>query len=105
MLLLRLLNAITSKLKDAKTILVLFFMSITLCTFINKEPKPKNIIGTWEMVYAEMIENDSLKIKNLDNTTFIKIINETHFSFFNQEKNGNKNFYAGAGTYNLKGTL
>jgi len=37
------------------------------------------------MVYAEIIENDSLKLKDLSNTSFIKIINKSHFSFFNQE--------------------
>lgn len=60
-----------------------------------------NIEGTWKMVYAETQENDSLKLKDLSNTTFIKIINKTHFSFFNQENSGNKNFYSGAGTYVL----
>lgn len=55
------------------------------------------------MVYAEIIENDSLKLKNLSNTTFIKIINKSHFSFFNQENSGTKNFYSGAGSYVLKG--
>jgi hypothetical protein len=61
------------------------------------------IEGTWKMVYAEIIENDSLKLKNLSNTTFIKIINKSHFSFFNQENSGTKNFYSGAGSYVLKG--
>lgn len=55
------------------------------------------------MVYAQTIENDSLKIKDLTNTTFIKIINDSHFSFFNQDNNNSKNFYGGAGTYTLKG--
>jgi hypothetical protein len=61
------------------------------------------IEGTWKMVYAETIENDSIQPKDLSNTTFIKIINTTHFSFFNQENSGTKNFYGGAGTYTLKG--
>jgi hypothetical protein len=62
------------------------------------------IEGTWKMVYAETIENDSIQPKDLSNTTFIKIINTTHFSFFNQENSGNKNFYSGAGSYVLKGS-
>ena len=55
------------------------------------------------MIYAEIVENDSVKLKDLSNTTFIKIINKTHFSFFNQEIKGNKNFYSGAGSYVLEG--
>lgn len=55
------------------------------------------------MIYAEIIENDSVKQKDLSNTTFIKIINNNHFSFFNQEISGNKNFYSGAGSYTLIG--
>ena len=55
------------------------------------------------MVYAKTIEGDSIKLKDLSNTTFIKIINKSHFAFFNQENNGTANFYGGAGTYTLKG--
>ncbi|WP_136480334.1 hypothetical protein [Cognatitamlana onchidii] len=62
------------------------------------------IQGTWKMVYAETVENDSVKIKNLSNTTFIKIINQDHFAFFNQENHGSDHFYGGAGTYSLKGS-
>lgn len=54
------------------------------------------------MIYAETIENDSIRLKDLTNTGFIKIINKTHFAFFNQENIGNKNFYGGAGTYTLQ---
>lgn len=55
------------------------------------------------MISAETIENDSLKLKDVSNTTFIKIINKSHFSFFNQDKTSTENFYSGAGTYQLKG--
>ena len=81
---------------------------IILLTFYNCQQKKASILtknkieGSWKMVYAEMIENDSLKLKDLSNTTFIKIINRSHFSFFNQENTGNKNFYSGAGSYILK---
>ena len=74
-------------------------MCILLSSCLTKEPESNKLNGTWKMIYAETIENDSLKIKDLTNTTFIKIINDTHFSFFNQENTGNKNFYGGAGTY------
>lgn len=68
-----------------------------------KKEDSNNIEGTWKMVYAETIENDTITLKDLSNTTFIKIINKSHFAFFNQENTGTTNFYGGAGTYTLKG--
>ena len=80
-------------------IIVLVFIS---CNQKTTSISNNEIEGTWKMVYAEIVENDSLKLKDLSNTTFIKIINKSHFSFFNQENSGNNNFYGGAGTYTLE---
>ncbi|WP_331365390.1 hypothetical protein [Polaribacter sp.] len=55
-----------------KTIsLLIFLVGIFSCN--KKEPiNSSNLIeGTWKMIYAEVIENDSLKLKDLSNTTFI----------------------------------
>ena len=60
------------------------------------------IIGTWKMVYADIKENDSLQIKDLTKSKFIKIINETHFAFFNQNFTDATLFYGGGGTYKLE---
>ena len=62
------------------------------------------ITGTWKMVYAEIREKDSVQVKDLDSTDFIKIINETHFAFFNQDRGTAENFMAGAGTYSFDGS-
>lgn len=68
-------------------------------------PQPMNPLqGTWKMVYAETLENDTIKIKDFSNTEFIKIINSNHFAFFNQEIGSTHNFYGGAGTYILDGS-
>jgi hypothetical protein len=79
------------------------FLFLLLCSLSNctKKEISKNIEGTWQMVYAETIENDTIKLKDLSNTTFIKIITKSHFAFFNQENTSNTNFYGGAGTYTL----
>lgn len=61
------------------------------------------IVGTWKLFYGEIKEKDSVQIKDLSNTDFIKIINETHFAFFNQDKETGENFYGGGGTYSLDG--
>ena len=103
------------KKKIAFFILILCFINcigLAFCYFnienqevkVSITSKSNNIEGTWKMIYAEMIENDSLKLKDLSNTTFIKIINNNHFSFFNQENDSNENFYGGAGTYTLEGS-
>lgn len=76
----------------------------------NRNPKSKEIpveqtsqtiLGSWKLVYGETKEGDSTKIKDLANTEFIKIINEDHFAFFNQPKQGEEGFYGGGGTYTL----
>jgi hypothetical protein len=87
--------------KNLISLLIIVFVLIG-CNQKKASKISLNIEGTWQMMCAEIVENDSLKLKDLSKTNFIKIINETHFSFFNQDKNGVNNFYSGAGTYELK---
>lgn len=82
---------------------IILFLCTSHCAKLQEEEKPMPIEGTWKMVYAEMIENDSIKLKDLKATTFIKIINTSHFAFFNQHDTSSQAFYSGAGTYTLKG--
>lgn len=70
----------------------------------EKEGEPNPILGTWQLVYSSIEQGDSLQIKDFSRTQFIKIINETHFAFFNQSDSSAEGFYAGAGTYTLEGT-
>ena len=56
------------------------------------------------MVYGEIKEEDSIQVKDLSKSDFLKIINADHFAFFNQPKNGNEGFYGAGGTYILDGT-
>jgi len=69
-----------------------------------QKPEISRIEGTWKMTYAEIRENDSIQVKDLSSTDFIKIINRSHFSFFNQERGTQENFTAGAGTYTYDGS-
>jgi hypothetical protein len=88
-----------------KVLFITVVLASSLFSCANKDtPIQNKMVGTWELVYAETIENDSLEIKDLTNTRFIKIINNSHFSFFNQEKSSSKDFYGGAGTYTLNGS-
>ena len=66
-------------------------------------PEKNPIEGSWKLVYADITENDSVQVKDLSNNDFIKIINETHFAFFNQDRGSSENYMAGAGTYKFDG--
>ncbi|MDO6759285.1 hypothetical protein Q4566_03665 [Tamlana sp. 2_MG-2023] len=83
-----------------KSILII---SALACFNCNNRTTANCINGTWKLVYAEIVENDSTKIKDLKNTEFIKIINDSHFAFFNQGINDDTTFYSGAGTYRREG--
>ena len=38
------------------------------------KPETSRIEGTWKMTYAEIRQNDSIEVKDLSSTDFIKII-------------------------------
>lgn len=85
----------------------LFVTLILLLTACNKDkPMPvkiqetrQPIEGSWKMIYADIRENDSVQIKDLSNTDFVKMINSSHFAFVNQVRDTSAGFFAGAGTY------
>lgn len=95
-----------------KSIVIQLFIILTLLSCAKektaklKELKPEKnpIEGSWKMVYAHIKEKDSIQIKELSNTDFIKIINASHFAFFNQDRGTSENFNAGGGTYVLSGS-
>jgi hypothetical protein len=65
------------------------------------------LIGTWELISATTIQNDSTRIDDLSGKRMIKIINATHFAFLNHDVNKGidslASFVAGGGTYTLEG--
>ena len=72
----------------------------------NTNPEPKqefSVEGSWKMIYAEVKESDSTQVKDLSQTDFIKIINKSHFAFFNQNRLTGEDFFAGGGSYSLTG--
>jgi len=95
-----------------KTSVIQLFIIISFwgCVKITKPSESVNnstkneIEGSWKLVYADIKENDSLQIKDLNNTDFIKIINADHFAFFNQKRESSDEFLAGGGTYTFNGS-
>ncbi len=67
------------------------------------------IQGTWKLLSGTIIEKGDTSVTDYTkNTSFIKIINATHFAFLNHDLNKGKVlasavFSAGGGTYTLDG--
>jgi hypothetical protein len=89
--------------------LSLFFIVIIIssCSVNQNKAKQSNlpIIGTWELISATTTEKDSTFSTFDPKVKMIKIINPTHFSFFQHAltmgKEPNPKFTAGAGKYTL----
>ena len=66
------------------------------------------LVGTWKLLSGTLIEKGDTTITDYTKgLSFIKIINDTHFSFTNHDLTHGKDsttaaFSAGAGTYTLK---
>lgn len=84
----------------------------TACNQTNHAPiapetdKPA-IVGTWKLIKGIIVEKaDTTVTDYTKNQSFIKIINDTHFSFLLHDINSNKDslktFSAGGGKYTLK---
>ena len=94
--------------KNAILLLVMLFLIISCSENKKIEPpieadQKSTIEGSWKLVYAHIEENDSIAVKDIDKSDFIKIINANHFAFFNQDKGSSENFVAGGGTYTYNG--
>jgi hypothetical protein len=73
----------------------------------DKPASPANpMIGTWQLITGETIQGKDTTITDYTkNRKFLKIINDTHFSFVGHDLTKGKDsaFYSsGAGTYDLK---
>ncbi|MDT0552545.1 hypothetical protein [Urechidicola vernalis] len=86
-----------------KKLYLLMVIAMTIISCAHNENSTASIKGTWKLFYGSIEENDSLQIKDISKSDFIKIINASHFSFFNQVKGTSESFYGGAGTYTLNG--
>ncbi|MCB0841502.1 MAG: hypothetical protein KDD99_32755 [Bacteroidetes bacterium] len=88
---------------------LIIFSSCGKDTETHSSPKqPAPIIGTWKLLTGTIIQgNDTTITDYMANQEFIKIINESHFAFFNHDLNMGKDstavFVAGGGKYSLEG--
>ena len=71
---------------------------------ITEEQKVNPIEGTWELISGTTKQGDSTINKDLTNKKMIKIINDSHFAFFNHDLDKGKDslsayYVSGGGTY------
>jgi len=83
---------------------------VSACTAkVSTDPPRKPIVGTWKLISGTLIEKGDTTITDYTrNLSFIKIINDTHFSFMNHDLNGGKDsttaaYSSGGGKYDLAG--
>lgn len=92
------------------TITFIVILSLTACnqTTTTTEKDPLSITGTWKLVSSQSVtKRDTLNTTPKSNVEMIKIINDTHFAFFQHDVNKGKDtsavYSSGSGTYTLKG--
>jgi UDP-N-acetylmuramate-alanine ligase len=88
------------------------FLIIVLLLASCETKKDSNTIlltGTWRLISAETTEKDSTFSTFNPKTKMIKIINDSHFAFFNHDLNNGKDstavFFGGGGKYTLKDSV
>ncbi|NLR93569.1 MULTISPECIES: hypothetical protein [Flammeovirga] len=87
------------------SIYILLLLSIFSCIEVDQQP---NIQGTWELISAVTIKEDTVEHLEMDGIRMIKIINQNHFAFLNHDEHKGidstkAKFIAGGGAYTLKG--
>lgn len=69
---------------------------------------PLRMVGTWRLITGSVTENGKTTVTDhTKNSSFIKIINDTHFAFLQHDLNKGKDsaavFVSGGGSYSLTG--
>jgi hypothetical protein len=85
---------------------VVIVITVVSCSDKTKNDETKPIIGTWKLITGTLIEKgDTVVTDYTKNTSFIKIINDTHFAFFQHDLGKGKDsipvFSSGGGSYSL----
>jgi len=89
--------------------ILIFLMIIAACTENQKKDSQitdeVSLKGTWKLLTGTLIEKGDTTITDYTkNLSFIKIINDSHFSFLQHDsRKDSTNFSAGGGRYELKG--
>ena len=90
----------------SKFVYLVFIMLLLSCTGNNSKTARNSIEGTWRLISGTLIEKGVSTVTDYTkNTSFIKIINDTHFAFLQHDlKKGADSsavFVAGGGRYSI----
>lgn len=96
-----------------KLAFILIIITLLSCTHRQDNGPKQSLIslaGTWQLIKGTVIEkNDTTVTDYTKNTSFIKIINDTHFAFLQHDLKKGKDsvpvFVSGGGSYLLKDSL
>lgn len=91
-------------------LLFIIGLGLASCFENPKSSEALPIIGTWKLISGTIIERGDTTITDYSKDwSFIKIINDTHFAFFNHDltkgKDSSAIFGAGGGSYVLADSL
>lgn len=97
----------------AKAVVLFASLYLLSCGAENQpnpvKPAAMPIVGTWRLLNGTLIEKGDTTVTDYtQNTSFIKIINDTHFAFLQHDLKKGKDsavFVAGGGTYSLSDSL
>lgn len=88
--------------------IVFVIVTATLLSCVGKisKPSPNLLAGTWQLLRGTLIEKgDTVVTDYTKNISFIKIINDTHFTFLQHDlkkgQDSNAVFVSGGGRYTL----
>jgi len=92
---------------------ILLLLSLVFSCSLESPPHEEGAIsinGTWKLIEATTIQNDSLYKEDRSGKQMIKIINDSHFAFLNHDLIKGQDsttalFVSGGGRYTLSGNL
>ena len=96
--------------KQATAFLIISSILLSCGATTNNDaskPSAKPIAGTWRLLKGVLVEKGNTTVTDYTtNTSFIKILNDTHFAFLQHDlkkgKDSAASFVAGGGRYSLK---
>lgn len=87
--------------------LLLLAVLLSSCTAKPDSTQPLPLVGTWQLISGTLIEKGDTTVTDYTRqTSFIKVINDTHFAFLQHDLTRGKDsavYSSGGGRYELAG--
>ena len=105
------INYLKNRVSGIAVLLLSPFVLLFSCQSGNSPEKPQEanpLIGTWKLIEGRLTENGQTTVTGYTgDTSFIKVINPTHFAFLQHDskKDSTGFFSAGGGHYTLQDSI